>query len=64
MSLYSSITMAANSLQANQIAMQVVGQNIANANTPGYLREEVVLTPAPTQRHGGCCWDWACRSKP
>ncbi len=53
MSLYSSIRMAANSLQANQIAMQVVGQNIANANTPGYLREEVVLTPAPTQRHGG-----------
>ncbi len=52
-SLYGSIKMAANTLRANQIALQVVGQNIANANTPGYLREEVVLTPAPTQRHGG-----------
>lgn len=53
MSLYSSIRMASNTLRANQIAMQVIGQNIANANTPGYLREEVVLKPAPTQRYGG-----------
>ncbi len=53
MSLYSSIRMASNTLQANQIAMQVIGQNIANANTPGYLREEVVLSPAPTQKKGG-----------
>lgn len=53
MSLYGSIRMAANSLQANQIALQVVGQNIANANTPGYIREEVVLAPAPSQRYGG-----------
>ena len=44
--------MGANSLQANQIALQVSGQNISNANTPGYIREEVVLSPAPTQRHG------------
>ena len=53
MSLYGSIRLAANTLRANQIALQVVGQNIANANTPGYIREEVVLTPAPTQRYGG-----------
>jgi len=52
MSLFSSIRMGANSLQANQIALQVAGQNISNANTPGYIREEVVLSPAPTQRHG------------
>ena len=52
MSLYSSIRLAANTLQANQIGLQVVGQNIANANTPGYIREEVVLAPAPTQRIG------------
>lgn len=45
--------MASNTLRANQIAMQVIGQNIANANTEGYLREEVVLTPAPTQKYGG-----------
>jgi flagellar hook-associated protein 1 FlgK len=53
MSLFSSIRMASNSLRANQIAMQVIGQNISNASTPGYLREEVVLTPAPTQKYGG-----------
>lgn len=53
MTLFSSIRMAANTLQADQIALQVVGQNIANANTPGYIREEVVLTPAPTHRYGG-----------
>ena len=52
MSLFSSIRLANNSLRANQIAMQVVGQNIANANTPGYIREEVVFSPAPTQKVG------------
>lgn len=52
MSLFSSIRMAANTLQANTIALQVVGQNLANANTPGYIREEVILAPAPTQRSG------------
>ncbi len=53
MSLQSTIRMAANSLRADQIALQVLGQNIANANTPGYIRAEVVLSPAPTQRVGG-----------
>ncbi|NLX95088.1 MAG: flagellar hook-associated protein FlgK [Rhodopirellula sp.] len=53
MSLYSSIRMASNTIQADSIALQVVGQNIANANTPGYIREEVLLSPGPTQRLGG-----------
>ncbi len=53
MSLYSSIRMAANTLRADEIGMQVVGQNIANAATPGYIREEVIFTPAPTQHLGG-----------
>ena len=53
MSLFSSIQLASNSLRATQIGLQVVGQNIANASTPGYSREEVVLSPAPTQRKGG-----------
>lgn len=52
MSLYSSIQLASNTLRANQIGLQVVGQNIANANTPGYIREELVLRPGPTQRLG------------
>ena len=53
MSLYSSMQLASNTLRANEIALQVVSQNIANANTPGYIREEVQLAPAPTQRVGG-----------
>lgn len=53
MSLFSSIRLASNSLSAMQIGLQVVGQNIANSNTPGYIREETVLTPAPTQQLGG-----------
>lgn len=53
MSIFGSIQLAGNSLRANEIALQVVGQNISNANTPGYIREEVILSPAPTQRKGG-----------
>jgi flagellar hook-associated protein 1 FlgK len=52
MSLNSSIRSAANTLRANQIGLQVVGQNIANASTPGYLRQEAVLAPTPAQRVG------------
>ncbi|MBN2476200.1 MAG: flagellar hook-associated protein FlgK [Pirellulales bacterium] len=53
MSLFSSIRMAANTLRAMDISLQVTGQNIANANTPGYIREDVILAPSPTQRVGG-----------
>lgn len=52
MSLFGSIQMAGNTLQAMQIGLHVVGNNIANANTPGYVRERVVYTPAPVQRKG------------
>ena len=52
MSLLSSIQLAGNALHATQVGLQVAGQNIANANTPGYIREEVVLTASPTQRNG------------
>ena len=53
MSLFGSIQQANNSLRTAQIGLQVVGQNIANVNTPGYAREEVLQTPAPTQKMGG-----------
>ncbi|HVX15074.1 MAG TPA: flagellar hook-associated protein FlgK [Pirellulales bacterium] len=52
MSLFSTIQIASNALQANQIGLQVVGQNIANDNTPGYSREVVNYVPAPTQQIG------------
>lgn len=53
MSLFSALQLSSNSLQANQIALQVVSQNIANANTPGYSRAEVDFEAAPTQKYGG-----------
>lgn len=52
MSLFSAIRLGSNALRADQIAMQVVGQNIANASTPGYIREETVLATAPSQKIG------------
>ncbi len=52
MSLFGSIQIAGGALQANDVALQVVGQNISNANTPGYLREVVNFVPGPPQYHG------------
>lgn len=52
MSLFTSLQLAGNSLQASQIGLQVTGNNIANANTPGYIRQSVEFTPAPTQLIG------------
>ena len=52
MSLFGTIQNASNALTAAQIGLQVTGNNIANANTPGYIREKLVLTPSPTQRYG------------
>ena len=52
MSLFGTIQMGANALQAMQIGLQVTGNNIANANTPGYVRQEVVYAPAPVQKLG------------
>ncbi|OWQ91321.1 flagellar hook-associated protein FlgK [Roseateles aquatilis] len=37
---------------ANQAALQTIGQNIANANTPGYSRQDVVLTTPEGQFTG------------
>lgn len=52
MSLFGSLQLASNTLNAMQIGLQVVGNNIANANTPGYIREEVLYSPAPVQEIG------------
>lgn len=52
MSLFGSLQLASNTLQAMQVGLHVVGNNIANANTPGFIREEVVFAPAPVQRKG------------
>ena len=52
MSLFSSLQLAGNTLQAMQIGLHVVGNNIANANTPGFVRERAVFSPAPVQKLG------------
>ncbi len=44
-SLFSGIHMALQSLLAHQQAMQVIEHNVANANTPGYSRQEAILKP-------------------
>jgi flagellar hook-associated protein 1 FlgK len=53
MTLFSTIQLSNNALAAAQLGLQVTSNNIANANTPGYLRQRMVLAPAPTQRYGG-----------
>ena len=39
-------------LQANQIALQTTGNNIANVNTPGYSRQSVVMAAVAGQFSG------------
>ena len=52
MSLFSTIQMSANALQVNQLGLHVVGNNISNANTPGYSRQDLVQTSAVTSKYG------------
>ncbi len=40
-------------LLAAQTALDTIGHNVANANTPGYSRQNVLLSAGPTQRFGG-----------
>lgn len=52
MSLFSAIQGSANALRVHQLGLQVVGNNIANVNTPGYIRQELVLNPALGYKSG------------
>jgi len=52
MSLLTTIQMAGNTLNAAQIGLQVVGQNVANVDTPGYTREVVDYTASAPQQDG------------
>jgi flagellar hook-associated protein 1 len=51
--LFDSLTMAARSLQTQQYAMGVTGQNISNVNTPGYSRRIVDFAAVPPSSGGG-----------
>jgi flagellar hook-associated protein 1 len=50
--LSSSINIGLSGLQANQSALNIVGHNIANVNTPGFSRQRVVLSSGLSQTFG------------
>ena len=47
------LTLGARAMNASQTAINTIGHNIANANTPGYSRQSVVLKTAAPQFTGG-----------
>src|SRR4051794_31296352 len=50
----SSLTIGLSALRVNQQQLEIVGQNIANANTPGFHRKEAILASVPgTSINGG-----------
>ena len=53
MTLLGTIQASSNALSAASLGLQVVGNNIANANTPDYIRERLNQSPGPTQPLGG-----------
>lgn len=50
--LLGSIQQSANALSVAQIGVQVVGNNIANTNTPGFIRQELQQASAIGNRQG------------
>lgn len=52
MSLLGTIQLATNALNAASLGLQVTGDNIANANTPGYIRTRLLQTPQVPQQQG------------
>ena len=53
MGLNAALATASRSLDAFTAGIQVAGQNIANANTPGYIRETLQLEPGRPYLRGG-----------
>ncbi|MFN8850150.1 MAG: flagellar hook-associated protein FlgK, partial [Inhella sp.] len=47
------LTLGARAMNASQTAINTIGHNIANANTPGYSRQSAVLKTAAPQFTGG-----------
>jgi flagellar hook-associated protein 1 len=52
-STFTGITTALNALMAQRQAIDVAGQNVANANTAGYTRQRADLTAVSATGHGG-----------
>jgi flagellar hook-associated protein 1 FlgK len=51
--LLNAINAGKQSLEVNQKSIEVIGNNIANLNTEGYSRQEVVQEPYPSMNFGG-----------
>lgn len=47
-SLFSGINLALQAMLSHQASIQVIEHNVANANTPGYRRQQVVLAAGPS----------------
>ncbi len=52
MSLFGILNVSQRAMSASQLGVQVANHNIANINTPGYSRQELILTPARTTLTG------------
>ncbi|MEM9066755.1 MAG: flagellar hook-associated protein FlgK [Planctomycetota bacterium] len=52
MSLTSTLSIGRTALTASQLGLQVAGNNLANATTPGYTRQSLLTSPAGGQRFG------------
>lgn len=52
MGLNGALGIASNALEVFSTGIQVAGQNIANANTPGYIQEQLNVTTAPSYQAG------------
>jgi len=46
------LNLAKNTLLSQQMAMQIIGHNVANAQTEGYVRQVPVITPMPGALQG------------
>ena len=53
MSLSTALQIGRSALSASQLAIQVTGNNVANAATPGYSRQVLTLGPTQEGRYGG-----------
>ena len=62
MSLFATIQTSANALQVSELGLQVVSNNVANANTPGYIRQELVQSTGPAVLVGGVLLGYGVRA--
>ena len=49
----SDLSIGVSALNAAELALQVIGQNIANAGTPGYHRQVAMLSEAVPEQFAG-----------